>query len=121
MARKPFSGSNRGPKRHKYHAKKTVVDGITFPSLLESQWYSTLRLLERQGEISNLRLQVPFDLHAAGGAKVCKYTADFVFIEDGVEITADSKGILTECFRLKKKWMKAEYGIDIRILTREGL
>jgi hypothetical protein len=49
-------------RRHKYGAKRETVDGIEFHSRLEARWYRTLRLLEHAGEISNLRLQVPFTL-----------------------------------------------------------
>ena len=38
-------------QRNKYHAKKCVVDGITFDSIKEAGRYRELRLLERAGKI----------------------------------------------------------------------
>ena len=49
-------------KDSKYKSKKTVVDGMTFDSLKESQRYSVLVLMQRAGEISDLQRQVPFVL-----------------------------------------------------------
>ena len=50
------------PKRSKYGAIKTEVDGIKFDSKHEASRYKELRLLEQAGEITNLRLQVPYIL-----------------------------------------------------------
>ncbi|WP_416330616.1 DUF1064 domain-containing protein, partial [[Clostridium] innocuum] len=50
------------PKKSKYGAVKTEVDGIKFDSKHEALRYQELRLLEQAGEITNLRLQVPFEL-----------------------------------------------------------
>ena len=46
----------------KYHAIKTVYDGITFDSRKEARRYAALKLLERAGEISDLRTQVKYEL-----------------------------------------------------------
>lgn len=48
------------------------------------------------------------------GVKLCDYVADFVYEEDGMEITEDFKGVYTPIYRLKKRMMKAFHGIDIR-------
>ena len=47
---------------NKYHAKKVVFDGITFDSRKEGLYYLKLKDMERRGEISNLRLQIPYEL-----------------------------------------------------------
>lgn len=44
------------PKKSKYGAVKTEVDGIKFDSKHEALRYQELRLLEQAGEITNLRL-----------------------------------------------------------------
>lgn len=88
--------------RSKYGARKTVIDGITFDSKKEANRYRELILLERAGEICNLRLQVPFELipaqyrptgqvykkgDKAGQPKMkcieraVTYIADFVYVE----------------------------------------
>lgn len=48
------------PKKSKYGAVKTEIDGIVFDSKHEAKRYQELWLLEQAGEITNLRLQVPF-------------------------------------------------------------
>jgi hypothetical protein len=54
----------RGWRRNgtKYNAQKATVDGITFDSKHEKERYLQLKLLERGGVISDLRLQVEFEL-----------------------------------------------------------
>ena len=47
---------------NKLHNIPTVVDGIRFASRLEARRYSELKLLEKAGEITDLRWQVPFEL-----------------------------------------------------------
>ncbi len=102
----------KNSKKSKYGSKKTVVDGIVFDSSLEAKRYSQLKLWERAKIITNLRLQVPYDL-IVNGIMIAKYIADFVYEKDGVEVTEDSKGFLTTEYRLKKKLMKAIHNIDI--------
>ena len=46
----------------KYHSQKATYNGITFDSKRERDRYIDLLLLERAGEISELRLQVSFEL-----------------------------------------------------------
>ena len=46
----------------KYRSRKTTVDGITFDSKLEATRYLQLRLLAKAGEISQLQLQVEFQI-----------------------------------------------------------
>ena len=48
--------------RNKYGNKKTVVDGITFDSRKEAKRYQELKLLEKAGEIKDLRRQVKYEL-----------------------------------------------------------
>lgn len=70
----------------KYNNKKTQVDMYVFDSTLEAMRYRQLALLERAGEIKNLRLQVPFLLQESfkkNGKTYRKieYIADFVYEE----------------------------------------
>ncbi len=95
---------DRPPAKSKYNARKTTVDGITFDSAFKAERYSELVLLQRAGHITDLRLQVPFDL-AINGVKVCKYIADFVYVEYGKEIVEDVKGMATDVYRIKRKLM----------------
>lgn len=99
-------------KRPKYGNKKTIVDGIQFDSQREAQRYGALRLMVKAGLISNLRLQVPYQI-TVNEMKVCKYVADFVYEDRGVEVVEDVKGMKTPIYNLKKKLMKAVFGVVI--------
>jgi len=100
----------------KYGNIKSEVDGIRFDSKLEARRYCVLKLLQQAGQISDLKLQVPYKLEI-NGSLVCKYVADFVYQENGQMVVEDSKGVETPEFKLKKKLMKAIHGIEI-YLTR---
>lgn len=98
---------------NKFHARKTVVDGVTFASAKESRRYSELKLLERAGQIQGLELQPKFDL-AVNGQKVCAYHGDFRYQEQGRGVVVeDVKGVRTPAYVIKAKLFKAIYGFGI--------
>jgi hypothetical protein len=99
-------------RRSKYGAKKTVVDGIKFDSMAEAARYGALKIIQSAGLISDLRLQVPYVI-TVNGKKICRYVADFVYIENGKEVVEDVKGIKTPVYNLKKKLMEAMFGVVI--------
>jgi|HubBroStandDraft_6_1064221.scaffolds.fasta_scaffold232415_1 hypothetical protein len=104
-------------KRHKYNAVAEVHDGIKFASKREARRYAELQLLIVAGKIMNLDLQPSWDLHAPGGQKVGKYTADFRYqeIETGRIIIEDVKSppTRTTAYRMRVRHAEAEYGITI--------
>lgn len=119
----------------KYKNKKVVIDGIEFDSRYEGEYWVFLKQRESDGEITNLRRQVPFELiPAVWGEKVkhlktkdktvpvclqkaTHYYADFVYTDsDGKEVVVDTKSEYTRKladYRLKKKMMLAFKGIAI--------
>lgn len=99
-------------KRSKYGAKKTVIDGITFDSQAEAARYGVLKIVQVSGLITDLRLQVPYQI-TVNGKKVCRYVADFVYSENGKEVVEDVKGMKTPVYNLKKKLMEAVFGVVI--------
>lgn len=106
---------------HKYHAKKTTVDGITFDSKKEALRYEELRMLEKAGMISDLRMQVPFELvpsfrYNGQAIRAVKYIADFVYLDGGRTIVEDVKGYKTDVYAIKKKLLLYKYAewIDFR-------
>jgi len=97
----------------KYNAVKTEVDGFLFDSKAEAHRYSELAMLERCGEIKSLCLQPVFQL-VVNCKRIGKYIADFKYLDkEGKIIVEDVKGVKTPVYRLKKKLVKAIYGIDI--------
>lgn len=104
----------------KYKNKKWELDGKTFDSQKEARRYQELRWMLRQGWISDLRLQVPFELipsQKRDGKVVerpVKYIADFVYKENGEDVVEDTKGMKTKEYIIKRKLMLWEFGIRIR-------
>lgn len=101
----------------KYRNRKRVIDGITFDSGREADRYLELKLLERQGIIEELSLQVPFVLLPAytngKGKRIreMKYIADFVYTdcETGETVVEDVKGYRTKIYQLKKKLFEERF------------
>lgn len=101
-------------KKLKYCNKKVVVDGITFHSKREANRYCVLKLLVYAGEITDLRLQPEYPLRV-NGHLVCTYRADFEYtqVKGDRQIVEDCKGYANVYYKLKKKLMRAVYGIEI--------
>jgi hypothetical protein len=102
-------------KRSKYGSEKTEVDGKSFHSKKEAKRYGILRIMELAGEITDLELQPEF-LIEVKGKKVAKYSADFRYRKDGKTVVEDVKSKATRLkanYRLKKKCVEAQYGIEI--------
>ena len=121
----------REKKPSKYHAKPTDVwmpDGTArhFASEKEAERFRELDLLQRTGQITGLRCQVPFELipkQERGDGKwenPCTYIADFVY-RDGCKVVVedvkgydDSKSSAYRLFVIKRKLMLMVYGITIK-------
>lgn len=109
----------------KYKNKKTEVDGLIFDSKKEARRYGELKQLWVNGEIDELRLQVPFELIPAqkdADGKVieraCTYRADFVYLDNatGKAVVEDTKGKRTPDYIIKRKLMLYRYNIRVKEL-----
>lgn len=98
---------------HKYGAVRVRTEEGHFDSTGEYTRWCELRLLERQGAITDLRRQVPYPL-VVNGEKVGTFVSDYTYREDGETIVEDYKGYATPLYRLKKRLMSALYRIEIR-------
>lgn len=104
-------------KPNKYHNQKTkTIDGITHDSKKEAARWSELLMLQRAGEIANLRRQVTFELiPKQEGERACNYIADFVYTDKlGKTIVEDAKGVRTDVYKIKRKLMLWRYDIRIK-------
>jgi hypothetical protein len=120
---------------NKYHNKKVEYNGIKFDSKKEMQRYIVLKKAEEDGIISNLRMQVRYELipavkqtyikHLKTKDKECEktlqlpitYTCDFQYIKDGVLVIEDVKAspkMLPKEFVLKEKMMFALKNLKIK-------
>ncbi len=109
--------------RSKYGSKKTIVDNIKFDSKWESERYGQLKAMQRGGVVTDLELQVPYNI-IINDVKICKYIADFKYKQEDIhgkieEIVEDAKGFETPEFKLKKKLMKAVFNIDIYLSKKK--
>jgi hypothetical protein len=108
----------------KYYNKKTVYNGIKFDSKKEADRYVVLTLLQKAGKISDLQVQVPFELipsqkvDGLTAERPCVYYADFVYRENGKLVVEDTKGYKKgtayDVFSIKRKLMLHIFGIRIR-------
>lgn len=85
-------------KKNKYGAEKIIVGPHTYDSKLEHEMHMTLKLLERSGEIKDIR-------HHPGAVQLTrfvKYKPDFLIfdIKRNIEIFIESKGFDGERWRV---------------------
>lgn len=101
---------------NKYLAKRTYSELCqrTFDSKAEAKRGEELTLLQREGEISELEFQVPFQLCLKPNIKI---KVDFVYLDkNGQKTYEDVKGMgETREFRVKRAWLKEKYGIEVMI------
>lgn len=116
QARKLLGDKYPGPeKKHKYNAIRTTIDGITFDSQREADYYAELKLLLKAGVITRIDLQPEFILQPEFKYRGKKYRpiiyrADFkVYYHDGREEIVDVKGHKTKEYQLKKKLLLEQY------------
>ena len=122
-------------KRSKYGNRKVIIEGIKFDSEREAKRYLTLKEYQNKGDISDLKLQVVYELIPA--IKELKtvvlktktiqkevtiqqpitYRCDFTYIHNGVLVVEDIKispKMLPTEYKLKKKLMRYIHGITIK-------
>ena len=122
-------------KRSKYGNRKVTIEGINFDSEREAKRYLILKEHQNKGDISDLKMQVVYELIPA--IKELKtivlkaktrqkevtiqqpitYRCDFTYIKDGVLVVEDVKispKMLPTEYKLKKKLMRYVHGITIK-------
>ncbi len=124
-----------GTSENKYRNTKVEYNGEVFDSKKELRRYQQLELMEKAGEIRNLRKQVKYVLIPAqrepdvigkrGGIKKgrviereCAYMADFVYedAKTGETVVEDVKSDITRTteYRIKRKLMLFVHHIRIK-------
>lgn len=118
--------------KSKYGAVRTTVDGIKFDSKKEAKRYGELKLLEKVGEIEDLKLQPRFRLLAASttgqvmeaaralagirDTLVGEYRADFSYLDfkrGRIVEDVKSPATRTALYKWKKRHTEIQYGIEI--------
>jgi hypothetical protein len=108
-------------KKSKYSSAKTDVDGIRFDSKKEADFYAELKLREKAGEITHLRLQPRYLLqeafkHEGKQYREMEYVADFEYIENGETVVVDVKGFRTAVYMIKRKLFLYRYGDKVKFI-----
>lgn len=105
---------------NKYHNTKVTIDGHMFDSKKEANRYKELKLLSDLRVITDLKLQVPFELipsqRRADGKieRGVTYYADFTYTDsDGKFVVEDVKGMRTAEYKIKRKLVLRVHGITI--------
>jgi len=117
-------------KRNKYKSKWTKVDGISFPSKWEAEYWRALQIMEKAGWIERLERQVRYPL-IVNGERVGTSVIDFRFTEldeEGKAIRVrlqDTKGFIgkdtnTQLWKLKHSIVKATTGLPVEIILRKN-
>lgn len=107
-----------GRKRSKYGAKPKQTEFGRFDSKKEMRRWHSLMLLEKNGAITGLtrnRKDCTFEM-IVNEELICKYVADAIYYENGKLVVEDTKSpaTMTPVYRVKKKLLKALFGIAIK-------
>lgn len=97
-------------------SKKVVIDGITFDSQIEGEYYEYLKNLEKDGKIHYLQCHPSYMLQGKAERhgkqyKAVLYVADFEYFdeEERINVVIDVKGYATETAKLKRKLFVYNY------------
>jgi hypothetical protein len=111
-------------KSSKFNNRKSLIDGHTFDSIKESEFYGSLKLKKQAGLIKDFQMQVQYDI-IVNNIHIAYYYLDFLIENnDGSFEYIDIKGkdkksnkfIKTSVFAIKKRLVEALYHIKITIL-----
>lgn len=107
-----------GKKKNKYNARKVKIDGITFDSIKESEYYLQFRQAKEDGHIIDFEVHPKIELLApytdSMGQKVrgVYYYPDFITYYEGITEFVDVKGgkaTQTQLWKLKWKMLRNIY------------
>ena len=111
-------------KSSKFNNVKSEIDGHTFDSIKESEYYGSLKIKKNAGLIKDFQMQVQYDI-LVNNIHIAYYYLDFLIENnDGSFEYIDIKGkdkksnkfIKTGVFALKKRLVEAIYHIKITMV-----
>ena len=113
-------------KPSRYRAKAVWSDGTFFHSKGELRRWEELKMLEKAGEIQELRRQVRHALFVVSQEGqhvfVGTFTPDFEYVERSGEVVIEDfkspASAKDEAYRLRKRMFEAEYGLQVRETMR---
>jgi hypothetical protein len=111
-------------KSSKFGNTKNEIDGHTFDSIKEGEFYGSLKIKKNAGLIKDFKIQVKYDI-LVNNIHIAYYYLDFqIENNDGSFEYIDIKGkdkksnkfIKTGVFALKKRLVEAIYNIKIKMV-----
>lgn len=104
-------------KENKYRNNKVEIDGITFDSGKEANYYCELKIRKKAGEIKSFSRQPRYllqekyvDKQTGKKIRAIYYKADFEIVHnDGSKEVVEVKGMKTQVYKLKIKMFKFRY------------
>lgn len=106
----------------KYNARKTVIDGHTFDSKAEAEYYIHLLTRKELGLIESFSLQPKFTLQEGfkkegKSYRPIEYVADFLIkYPNGQTQVIDVKGFETADFKIKRKLFEKKYPYPLTLV-----
>jgi hypothetical protein len=97
---------------------RVEAHGLNFGSKAEHRRYEYLLLNQKAGTISELKTQVRFEL-IVNGVLIGHFVCDSQYRENGKMVVEDVKANQTPLSKWQHKLMKACFGIDVRLITKE--
>ncbi len=109
-----------GRRKNKFSALRTTLHGVQFDSKREAMRWAQLCLLEKAGEIADLRRQVVLELEGRDGplltrtGRRMRLTVDFAYtdLRTGRTIYEDAKGVPTRDYEVRRA-VAAAQGIEV--------
>lgn len=105
-------------KTNKYGAKKTVIDGITFDSKAEAEYYALIKQQEKLNMLKIVELQPKIYLT---DAKIL-YKPDFLIhrLGETSPVYIDVKGCETPVFKIKARLWASYMDADLELVKKKG-
>lgn len=105
----------------KYKAEPITVDGIRFDSKKEARRWAELKLLEKAGDITDLRRQAVVYLDGKMGplltrtGRKMRITVDFAYVDlnTGLTVYEDAKGMPTRDYEVRRA-VAAAQGVEVK-------
>lgn len=119
-----FSDFFPNKKKSKYKNKRTLYNGIWYDSQSEASYAKTLDDLsmlhvDDPRRPSSVARQVPYPIHQ-NGELMFTYYADFVVTYVDKTDVIDVKGVETDVYKIKKKFVENFYNIKIKEIDCYG-
>lgn len=103
-------------RRNKWNARKVRLDGYVFDSIVESERYQELKMMQRAGQIASLTVHPKWPIEISG-IRVCFVELDFKYLDNNGDWRyEDVKGKDTAMSRLKRRMVEAAHEITVEVI-----